>query len=860
MLSTVLPIDDDDSGARSWWEHVAGLVVLLGCTYLLLKVLQPNLLLRDTTTNGGDMGAHVWWPRFLADNWFGKLRLSGWAPDWYAGFPVGHFYFPLPAVMIAIGDVFLPYNVSFKLVSASGVVALPSAAYAFAIGMRAPWPAAPAFALASVATLVQTRWTIYGGNLASTLAGEFSFTMGLAFALFFLGALAYTLRTGRRAWLAAVLLAAAVLCHIVVALFAAVAAVFVWLVHRPLRSWRWALPVGLVAALLSAIWWFPLLAQQDYTTNMRYEKLCDGPIEWERRLGVVPVPVTGTVENPTIWDCVQDNLFDFPVWEWMLVGAAIVGAGWFRRRTTLVLLGVAASFGVLFKVWPEHHVWNSRFLPFWFLCVTFLAAMGAVEVARFVSWLAVRAADWVREGAVLDRMAAPEDDVADGTPAEPGSVWTDEGVEHRRRLLGATILTAVLVVGSGVGIWRAWDARAFADDWARWNYAGYEDKPAWPEFEALIETMDDLPPGRALWEPSSDINAYGTTLALELLPYYTDGRIGSMEGLYFESAGTTPFHFLTVSELTAPGKASNPVRGLSYGSIEEFDLGVRHLQLLGVRYYLTQSPEASERADAHPDLDLVAESPDLDDQPPDGWKIYEVRDAPLVEGLQFEPVVAEVRAGSQSECFGQEPPGKDPDLSAWECAAAPWWRNLVPHSGAGEFGALDRPFTAAGPDAWERIDIDDYSRHRFDRLDEVTVTDIVEEPDRVSFRVSEPGVPVLVKVSYFPNWKVSGADGPYRVAPNFMVVVPTEREVTLTYGLTAADWLARLMFLAGVAGLVLLVLGRPRSWFAAGGASTAGESTSGDADGDADRREDDDAPRDPDDGPPERAEPTPAIR
>jgi len=814
MLSPVLPIDDDDRGPRFWWERVAGVVVLLACTYLLLEMLHPSLLLRDSTTNGGDMGAHVWWPKFLAENWFGELRLSGWAPDWYAGFPAGHFYFPLPAVMIAIGDVFLPYNVAFKLVSVSGVLALPTAAYAFAVGMRTPWPTAPAFAIASVATLVQTRWSIYGGNLASTLAGEFSFTMGLAFALFFLGALAVTLRTGRRPWLPAALLAAAVLCHIVVAAFAAVAAVFVWLVHRPARTWRFAIPVGVVAALLSAIWWLPLVAQQNFTTNMRYEKLCDGAIEWERRLGVVPVPVTGTVDSPTIWDCVQDNLFDFPVWEWMLVGAAIVGAGWFRRRTTLVLISVAAVFGVLFKVWPEHHVWNSRFLPFWFLAVTFLAAMGVVEIVRLVSWLAVRAADWVREGALLDaRGDTPDGEAPVAGPDQEvpvGDERVSEGIERRRRVLGASVLTGLLLVGAGIGMWRSWAAREFIPSWARWNYSGYEHKPAWPEFEALINTMDDLPPGRALWEPSSDIDKYGTTLALELLPYFTDGRIGSMEGLYFESAGTTPFHFLAVSELTAPGKASNPVRGLQYGSIEEFDLGVVHLQMLGVRYFLTQSPDAAARADEHEDLELVAESPDLDGQPPDGWRIYEVQDAPLVEGLTFEPVVAATESGSQSECFGQQPPGKDPQLSSWECAAAPWWRNLRPHMSASPYSALDRPFTSEGPDDWERIDIDDYPDQRFERLEEVDVSDIVEEPDHISFRVSEPGVPVLVKASFFPNWEVSGAEGPYRIAPNFMVVVPTEREVTLTYGLTTADWLARLLFLGGLAGLGLLVARRPR--------------------------------------------------
>ena len=47
--------------------------------------------------------------------------------------------------------------------------------------------------------------------------------------------------------------------------------------------------------------------------------------------------------------------------------------------------------------------------------------------------------------------------------------------------------------------------------------------------------------------------------------------------------------------------------------------------------------------------------------------------------------------------------------------------------------------------------------------------------------------PVLVKVSYFPNWKVSGATGPWRAAPNLMVVVPTSHQVVLSYGATNAD-------------------------------------------------------------------------
>ena len=104
----------------------------------------------------------------------------------------------------------MPYNVAFKLVTVSGPLHAARRRRTRspgACGRRGPAP--PAFAIAALGMLVQTRndWQIYGGNIASTLAGEFSFTIALALALFALGALAYTLDTGKRRWLPAVLIA-----------------------------------------------------------------------------------------------------------------------------------------------------------------------------------------------------------------------------------------------------------------------------------------------------------------------------------------------------------------------------------------------------------------------------------------------------------------------------------------------------------------------------------------------------------------------------------------------------------------------------------------------------------------------------
>jgi hypothetical protein len=72
--------------------------------------------------------------------------------------------------------------------------------------------------------------------------------------------------------------------------------------------------------------------------------------------------------------------------------------------------------------------------------------------------------------------------------------------------------------------------------------------------------------------------------------------------------------------------------------------------------------------------------------------------------------------------------------------------------------------------------------------------------------VSKVGTPVLVKISYFPNWHASGADGPWRVTPNLMVVVPTSHSVTLTYGRSSADYLGDFLTVVGLLALAALVL------------------------------------------------------
>jgi len=98
---------------------------------------------------------------------------------------------------------------------------------------------------------------------------------------------------------------------------------------------------------------------------------------------------------------------------------------------------------------------------------------------------------------------------------------------------------------------------------------------------------------------------------------------------------------------------------------------------------------------------------------------------------------------------------------------------------------------AGGPSEWPRITASTTDPPQ-KAVAPTTVSDIAQTSDTISFHVTRIGTPVVVKTSYFPNWHAEGANGPWRVTPNLMVVVPTSHDVTLTYDSTQANELGEL--------------------------------------------------------------------
>ncbi len=328
--------------------------------------------------------------------------------------------------------------------------------------------------------------------------------------------------------------------------------------------------------------------------------------------------------------------------------------------------------------------------------------------------------------------------------------------------------------------------------WAEWNYSGYQEKPDYPEYNAVIKMMARVGAtdgcGRAMWEYDPSLNRFGTTMSLMLLPYWTNGCVDSMEGLLFESSTTTPFHFINQNELSV--NPSDAVVGLPYGGLN-VPLGIEHLQQLGVRYFLASSSTVEQAAAADPNLTQIASSGPWDtvyngETLDTTWKVYAVSDSSLVQPLPDQPVVWK---------------GVEPAQSSWLSPAVSWYDDPT---------RWDVVPAAGGPASWPRVAAS-VTRPSVVPEPKTVVSDVVQTDSSVSFHVDRVGTPVEVKVSYFPNWTASGADGPWRVAPNLMVVVPTSHDVTLTYGTSGPQRAGELITLVALAAAAAVAISGRRA-------------------------------------------------
>lgn len=340
------------------WVRALCDAVAIGAALVFIAGKFPGeVMFANTVTNGGDMGTHYYAASYLRNVLLPHGAVTGWCPGNYCGFPLFQFYFFLPFLMMALLSYVIPLTIAFKVVSVAGTFLLPVCAYGALRLAAAPFPAPALAAVATLPFLFMEANSMWGGNIPSTLAGEFAFSLGFALAVLFMGVLRRAIDRRRGYAWAGLFVAIIGMAHGYTLLWAGLFSTFELLA---LRGW-WRRVGALVAIhglaiLIMAFWLFPLLAYAPWTTSYSHVWIIKG---WREALPPI-LWIPGGVAVATL-----------------LVHAGLAAAGKRPFPPILGLIWWATGIGILFYYTAKaFHVVDIRFFPFFQLGLCLAAATG----------------------------------------------------------------------------------------------------------------------------------------------------------------------------------------------------------------------------------------------------------------------------------------------------------------------------------------------------------------------------------------------------------------------------------------------------------------------------------------------------
>ena len=685
--------------------------------FVLVLFLRIDLIFQDNTPTGGDMGAHIVAIDTFIKDFMPNFQINGWSNDWFGGYPLYYFYFPIPPLITFFLNLAFPFGVAFKIMVAMSTILV---VYSFEKLMRKTSNQFSIYGASAGLFYVFTEsFTIYGGNLASTLAGQYSFGYSLAFAnlsIFYL----IKSKNNFRFPISSIFLALCLMSHLIPFIIYVPIYGFYWLSKKQKLNQK-ILSISIFLALVSR-WSLSLFMNLEYTTNMSYTPFS--------RL------------NDLIKNDILPIIF-------ILLGLLILKHKNLIKSKSLNLfdLYIISSSLLLYFFVPEGALWNGRLVSFFNLGIVFIF-FKTIEI--FVEDL-----NFYQQGVnVLTILFF-------GITIYCLYIFYEKWSTYQSYLnlyipIIFLILTYAILNLNNVVVQLnllivsiIFSTISFLPHWLNWNFTGYEGKNDWNQIESLYTQLENLRPGRIMWEPNSDMNKYGTPMTLMTIPYFT--KHTSMEGLYFDSSITTPFHFISVSGLAK--RPSNPVGGLSYIN-NQFDKGVDYLYDLGVDYFISYTEEIESKAINSDRLTFLFSS--------EPFSVFEVNSSKIELINQDIVVFSKVnkQEGILSSLF------RDTNITNFFQKA---YEN---------FDELDEKRV---------VEVSNKTVIQPSNKNDLEVTDVKITNKKISFFTNNPGELHLIKVSYFPNWSISKGLGPFRTSPSFMSVIPNQEYVEINFEKTTLE-------------------------------------------------------------------------
>ena len=583
--------------------RAADWIVVAACSLLVLAALAPELVVTDSMPLGTDLTGHPVVSWFDRSNPLGFLPGS-WSDDMFNGFPVNGLYPWLPSWLVGMASYVVPFAVATKLGVVVPLVALPWAAWRAGSwsGLVRPMPVM--LALATLPVIFDSSCGSCGGTVIATINGEFAFAWSLVFGVLALGAVDRLAREGRGLATAALLVTATAFSHPLTTLWLLVGIGVVAIGREVWRDRLVCIPfltAAVIAMLLSAMWWIPFIAYQDWAPD-----------------------------NPLVRDgSTLSWLFPGPaVWEALVTLAGIAGAFWAVRRRAWLLIALGlmsvAALVTFLRFTDGGPFYSIRALPFWQLGRWALAAVG-------FAWLVQVAVARLRtdRGRATPAIVAPTVWLVLAL-VTIGSTWGWWGVT---RAATATTDGTASVLGVEVPV-------TSAAAGVRRTFAGFAARPDFVELQAVRELLRDVGTrsgcGTLMWDdgdPAAEGGpVFGDAQVFWQSSIWTDGCIRSADGVLVDSSMTAPAMAMTkslVSESVEPLLPGRPQFAYDLAT------GVTRMQAMGVTYYLTHGGRpATDAATTSGLAEVAAAGP---------WQMWRVtKGVPVVSATNL-PAVFEPR-------------------------------------------------------------------------------------------------------------------------------------------------------------------------------------------------------------------------
>lgn len=357
------------------FRRIARAIIDLGAVATALLFIGSyfprELMFSPTITNGGDMGSHYYPALYMDTVLWPQGKVSGWCPGNYCGFPIFQFYFFLPFWLMALLADLIPLTVAFKLVTVLGTFLLPITSYLCLRFAGVPFPGPALGAMAPLCFIFMEANSMWGGNIPSTLAGEFTFSLGMALAVLFVGTLRWTMEHNRgRAW-NGLLVAIIGMSHGYTLLWAGFTSLSELVATR--GWWRrfWSLSaIHALAILIMAFWLFPLLAYSKWTTAYSHTWLIKDWLEIMPRI-LWPPAITAVVTLLIVAVMSAVRREPFPRGLAAIWWAALMGGGFYFLANLFnvvdirflpfmqlgLCLAAAAGLGYILGALPMPEVW-----------------------------------------------------------------------------------------------------------------------------------------------------------------------------------------------------------------------------------------------------------------------------------------------------------------------------------------------------------------------------------------------------------------------------------------------------------------------------------------------------------------------